>query len=136
MAQAAFVAEGEIKALTPRKTGRLFAAWTSRVEGVGMDTVGIVSDDVVYAPFVEEGTAPHDITATGRALTIPLAKGGGFGGGRLSGAPRAGQDVGFFARVHHPGTKGAHMAEQGLERAQPGIIRAFELAIQRALSFL
>lgn len=133
MRQAALAAESEIKALTPRKTGRLFSAWATHVTGTGLNSVGVIDDDVSYAPFVEEGTAPHVIEARGNALMLPVNKGGGFGGGRLSGAARSGQQVAFFKRVQHPGTQGKHMAEQGLRNATSQITRIFEMAVQRVL---
>lgn len=134
MGESIAVAEAEIKSRTPRKTGRLFSAWTPHVDIVGGEVVGVLADDVEYAPFVEVGTGPHEIEARGRALMIPVASGGGFGGGRLSGAPRSGQQVSFFKRVHHPGSKGVHMAEEGLEAARAGITQAFLNAINRVLA--
>ena len=92
-----------------------------------------MGNNVNYAPFVEEDTSPHDIVANGNALMIPVAGGGGFGGGKLSGAPRAGQQVAFFKKVRHPGTKGQHMAARGLENARTQIIEAFRVAIEFAL---
>ena len=134
MGQATALAEAEIKALTPRKTGRLFSGWGTETRGAGFEMVGIVGNEVSYARFVEESTNAHDIVAHGNALMIPVAAGGGFGGGRLSGKARAGQQVAFFKRVRHPGTQGKHMAAQGLENAKQGILRIFELAMERALS--
>jgi hypothetical protein len=127
------LAEAEIKALTPRKTGRLFAAWVPDTIGSGLSVVGVVGDQVDYAPYVEEDTQPHDIYAHGGALMVPVAGGGGFGGGRLSGSARAGQQVAFFGRVHHPGTKGKHMAKRGLEAAKPAIVATFLAATDRAI---
>lgn len=132
MVTATHIAEAEIKARTPRKTGRLFSAWTPQTTGTGFTTVGVVGDAVSYAPYVEEDTQPHDITAHGKALMIPVG-GAGFGGGRLSGSARAGQQVAFFRTVRHPGTKGKHMAKEGLAAARPAIVEAFNLAAQRAV---
>lgn len=132
MVIATHIAEAEIKALTPRKTGRLQSAWTPATLGVGFATVGVVGDVVSYAPFVEDDTAPHDITAHGTALMIPVGS-SGFGGGTLSGRARAGQQVAFFKRVRHPGSKGKHMASRGLEAARPEIIAAFSAAADRAI---
>ena len=132
MVLATHVAEAEIKALTPRRTGRLQSAWTPTTLGVGFATVGIVGDVVSYAPFVEEGTGAHDITAHGNALMIPVGS-SGFGGGALSGRARAGQQVAFFKKVHHPGTRGRHMASRGLEAARPAIVALFSAAAQRAV---
>lgn len=133
MVAAAHLAESYIKTFTPRKTGRLQSAWTPSVEGVGFASIGIVSDEVGYAAAVEEGAAPHDIYATeARALAIPYTEGFGFGGGTLAGRARKDQAA-FFARVHHPGMRGRHMAKLGLEAATPGIVDIFSLAAQRAI---
>lgn len=134
MGEAAFLAEAEIKNLTPRKTRRLFSGWGAHVNGFGMNTVAVVGNSVSYGPFVEEDTNAHDIVAHGNALMIPVAGGGGFGGGKLSGGARAGQQVAFFKKVRHPGTKGQHMAARGLENAKAGILEIFNLAIQRVLA--
>lgn len=134
MSESALLAEAEIKALTKRRTGRLFSGWGERVTGTGFASVGVISNKVSYAEDVEEGTGPHDIVAHGQALMIPVAKGGGFGGGKLSGGARSGQQVAFFKRVRHPGSQGQHMAAQGLANARPGILRIFELAMQRVLA--
>ena len=133
MNEAALLAEAEIKNLTPRKTGRLFSGWGAHVTGSGFEEVGIIDNNVSYGPFVEDDTGPHDIVAHGNALMIPVAKSGGFGGGRLSGAARSGQQVAFYAQVRHPGTRGKHMAAEGLKNAEPGILRIFQLAMQRVL---
>src|SRR5690242_14991353 len=98
MVLATHVAEAEIKALTPRKTGRLQASWVPETLGVGFATIGIVGDVVGYAAAVEEGSPPHEIVAHGGALMIPIASEGGFGGGKLSGAARSGQQVAFFKK--------------------------------------
>lgn len=133
MGEALAIAESEIKARTPRKTGRLFSAWQPRMAEVGGQWVGHLGDNVSYAAVVEGGSRPHDIVAHGNALMIPVS-GSGFGGGRLSGGARAGQQVAFFRRVRHPGTKGAHMASEGLQAAKPGISTVFTNAINRVLA--
>lgn len=132
MVVATHIAEAEIKALTPRRTGRLQSAWTPDTTGVGFATIGIVGDPVGYAPFVEEDTEAHDITAHGTALMIPVGS-SGFGGGTLSGRARSGQQVAFFKSVRHPGTKGKHMASRGLEAARPAIVATFSAAADRAI---
>ena len=112
--RSAFIAEGAIKTLTPVKTSRLRSAWATSVR----PGVGVVGNTTVYAPMVEFGTKPHDIEPKkGKALRF---KGrGGF----------------VFAKiVHHPGTKGQHPAERGLEVAKPRILREFTAAIDRVLN--
>lgn len=132
MESATRVAEAEIKALTPRRTGRLQSAWAPDTIGTGFATIGIVGDPVGYAPYVEEDTAAHDITAHGNALMIPVG-GSGFGGGTLSGRARAGQQVAFFKSVRHPGSRGKHMARRGLDAATPAIVALFSQAADRAI---
>jgi hypothetical protein len=133
MVEATLLVEGEVKALTPRRTGRLFSGWESRVEGVGGEVTGIVANRVSYAGYIEEGTKPHEIVAHGRALMIPMTKEGGFGGARLSGLPRVGQQVAFFKRVHHPGFGGRHMARIAVDTALPAVKEIFARAAQRAI---
>lgn len=135
MRLATLAAEAEIKQVTPVKTGRLRSSIHSVVEETGEGAVGHISTAVNYAPAVELGAAAHDIAATrAMALMIPIASTGGFGGGRLSGSPRSGQQVAFFRRVHHPGSKGRHFMRDGLESARPAIRSIFSAAAQRVLA--
>lgn len=120
--------EAEVKALTPRRTGRLFASWHS---DVGWDK-GTVSNRVGYAGYVERGTGPHIIEAHGRALVIPINRFGGFGGATLSGRLRAGQQFILRKRVLNPGFAGRHMAEIGTATAKPAVIQIFRDAIRDA----
>ena len=120
MRNSTLLVEAEAKRRVRRRSGRLFSSITSEVEGDGAELLGRVSTDVSYAPFVENPTRAHDIVAHGRALMIPISPGAGgggpiFGGGKLSGGPRAGQQVAFFARVHHPGTPGFPFLKPALE---------------------
>lgn len=133
MVLATHVAESEIKALTPRKTGRLQAAWFPETRGTGFATVGIVGDPVSYGAAIEEGAKAHPITAHGNALMVPVASGGGFGGGRLSGAAAVDQQVAFFKKVNHPATSGKHMAKRGLASARPEIVLIFSRAAEQAI---
>jgi hypothetical protein len=134
--------EGEIKSLTPRKTGRLFSAWGSQVTGFGFDTVGLVGNTVSYGPFVEENTSAHDIVANGNALMIPINplagsagySGSIFGGAKLAGGLRAHQQFILRKRVRHPGTTGKHMMREGARNAAPGVRSLFTQAMKRALS--
>lgn len=115
MVLSTFVAEAEVKALTPRKTGRLFAAWSARVRGTGFETVGVVANRVSYAPFIEEGTGPHDIFAKpGSALM-------------WRGAAHP------VTHVRHPGFAGRHMAKLGAAIARPKIIELFRRAAEQAV---
>jgi hypothetical protein len=115
--------EAEVKALTPRRTGRLFSAWESRVAGY----TGRVSNNVSYAGYIEAGTGPHDIVAHGRALVIPV------GARTLSGRAKAGAPVMFRKRVRHPGFAGRHMARLGLDAALPAVKQVFRDAVKDAI---
>jgi hypothetical protein len=127
MHEAVLVVEGEVKGLTPRKTGRLFSDWGSHTTGLGFQVVGLVSNHVSYAPFVEFGTRPHEIVAHGDALVIPM------GGRTLAGNATKGSPVMFRKKVRHPGTTGAHMATRGLTAARGTVLDIFRRAAQRAL---
>ncbi len=106
MKSATLYVEAEAKARVPRRTGRLQSSITSDVTEDATELVGSVSTDVDYAAAVESGSQPHEIAAiNASALMVPVASIGGFGGGRLSGAARAGQQVAFFRRVRHPGNR-------------------------------
>jgi hypothetical protein len=107
-----FIVEGEVKALTPRKTGRLFAAWESSLRS---PTVGMVANNVDYARFVEEGAGPHDIWAKpGSALFWPGAR-----------HP--------VKHVFHPGFVGRRMAALGLRAAIPAVVEEFKRALRGAI---
>jgi hypothetical protein len=113
MVVSTFMVEAEVKALTPRKTGRLFSAWESSIRGA---TVGIVANRVSYAGYIEEGTGPHEIVAKGNALRFNV-------GGKTI----------FRKRVQHPGFVGRHMARLGAAAAKPRIVEEFRNAIKRAI---
>lgn len=129
--------EREVKARTPRKTGRLFSSIHSQVIGAGSTIGGRVGTSVSYAPFVELGTKPHDIVPVrAQALMLPVAPTGGFGGGRLSGKPRSGQQVAFYKKVHHPGTKAIHYMRDGARAAMPKVEAIFYLAAKKVAEFV
>lgn len=109
-----FIVEAEVKALTPRKTGRLFSSWGSNVR-LAPGLTGIVSTNVSYAPYVEEGTGPHDIWAKpGSALFWPGA-------------------LHPVKRVYNPGFVGRHMARLAAAIARPAIFGEFRRAIKHAV---
>lgn len=56
MQKAVLIAEGGSKKRTPVKTGTLRRSETSRVEGSGLKVRGIVGTNIVYGPFVHNGT--------------------------------------------------------------------------------
>jgi hypothetical protein len=111
MVLSTFLVEGEVKSLTPRKTGRLFSAWQSSVHGY----TGRVSNNVSYAGYVERGTAPHDIVARGDALRFTI---GGV--------------TYFRKKVRHPGFAGRHMAQLAGTNSKPAVIEIFRNAIRDA----
>ena len=126
--------EADAKARVPRRTGHLQASIQSQVNGLGPTLMGTVGTDVIYGPYVEEGAKAHDIApVTASALMVPVAPMGGFGGGRLSGAARAGQQVAFFASVHHPGSSAHPYLVPALEDNRAPIQAIFTGAAQRVL---
>jgi HK97 gp10 family phage protein len=56
MQKAVLIAEAGSKKRTPVKTGNLRRSETSRVQGSGMRVQGIVGTNVIYGPFVHNGT--------------------------------------------------------------------------------
>lgn len=134
--------EAGAKILVPHKTGHLRSSIQTDVTGIGSSLQGTIGTDLGYARDVEEGTRAHDIAPlTASALMLPIAPmtgfGGramGFGGGRLSGAPRRGQAVAFFARVRHPGTRPYPYLTPALEDARVPIQAIFTAAAQKALA--
>ncbi len=126
--------EADAKARVPRKTGRLAGSIQTEVTGTGMSLVGTVGTDVTYGSAVEDGTRAHDIAPmSASALMVPVAPTGGFGGGRLSGHARAGQQVAFFAHVRHPGSIAKPFLGPALEDNRAPIQAIFTAAADRVL---
>lgn len=89
--------------LVPVDTGRLRSSIRNRVDSSG-DTVGRISTNVEYAPFVELGTRPHVIRArNAQALKFRWH----------------GRTI-YVKSVHHPGTA----AKSFLRRALREVSRA------------
>lgn len=134
MKAAVLLVEAEAKSRVPRKTGRLFSSIQSGVTATAGELIGEIGTGVSYAPFIEEGTRAHDIApVTAHALMIPVGSSGGFGGGRLSGAPHKGQQVAFFKKVRHPGTSAKPYLKPALEENKAAIQGLFTAAAQRVL---
>lgn len=129
-----FLVESTAKALVPRRTGHLQASIQSEVTGSGVTLRGAVGTDISYGAFVEEGAHAHDIApVTASALMVPVAPMGGFGGGRLSGAARSGQQVAFLAHVRHPGNLPHPYLIPALEINRGPIQAIFTAAAQKVL---
>lgn len=74
----------------PEKSGRLKGSIGSRVEGSGVELVGVAYADAPYAAPVHEGAVAHPIVArNARALRFP---------------DKGGQII-FRRRVNHPGNQ-------------------------------
>jgi HK97 gp10 family phage protein len=132
--QATFAVEAAAKNEAPVRTGRLRSSIHSDVRETASGAEGRIGTTVSYATTVELGSSAHDITPTrALALMIPMTSTGGFGGGRLSGSPRSGQQVAFFARVRHPGTKATNFMRHALEGSRPVIQGLFSDAAERVL---
>lgn len=124
------------KSKVHRKTGILAGSITTKVE-TSPEIQGEVGTDVSYARDVETGTGPHDISPVqAQALMLPVSPMGGFGGGRLSGRARSRQQVAFYARVHHPGSKPHPFLEPALIESRPAIQELFNSANQNALNLV
>lgn len=112
MQRSVLIVEREVKHRTPVRTRRLFSAWTPEVISLSS---GRVFNTVKYGPYVEHGTGPHLIRpVNAQALSWPGAQ-----------HP--------VRVVHHPGTRGRHMAEEGARAAEPLVQEQFKLAADRAL---
>lgn len=84
----------EIQMNTPVDTGRLRNSIKFEEKGNSF----IIGTNVDYAPQVEEGTSPHEITPkNAQALKF-----------------KAGGETIFAKRVMHPGTEGHHMFLRGV----------------------
>jgi len=144
LGESSLIVEAAAKARVPRRTGRLFSSIESEAAMTETEGIARVFTNVKYAAMVELGTRPHEIAAVNaKALMIPVlgarkavASGSPFGGARLSGAPRAGQQVAFFRRVHHPGTRGIHFMRDALAASIPAIEAAFRKAAEIALALI
>ena len=53
------VIANQVKVETPVDTGRLRAGMTDEVRESGNEIIGVVGNNVEYAPFVEHGSSPH-----------------------------------------------------------------------------
>lgn len=111
----------EAKLLVRRKTGNL--GRSIHISDLTPTSVRIVAG-ARYAPFVEFGTRPHEITPkAGKALRWAATP----AGRRLTGSPRAAAlrgglgGVVFATRVHHPGT-----------RAYPFLLPGARLAVTKS----
>ncbi len=89
----------EAKILVPHKTRNL--SRSIHVAEVTASSARVVAS-AKYAPFVEYGTRPHEITPNAKKALRWAAT---AGGARLTGTPRKGAAVVFAKRVHHPGTR-------------------------------
>ncbi len=101
----------EAKILVPRKTGNL--GRSIMVASVTDNSATVVAH-ANYAPYVEFGTRPHEITPHARKALRWAASAGGR---RLTGSPRTGADVVFATKVHHPGTKPHPFLLPGAQKA-------------------
>ncbi len=110
---------GEIAALTPKKEGTLQKSIGHEVEQAGRLGVAVtVGTPLNYALPVELGSKPHDITPkNGKALFF-----------MMRGMPI------FAKKVHHLGTTGFFMFEQGLEANISQLQDSFGKMIDRIFS--
>jgi hypothetical protein len=110
--------EGEVKRVTPVRTGTLRRSITSRVEDGG--NRGRIGTNLSYARAVHEGTKPHTIVPRNAAV-LRFQIGG---------------ETIFARHVRHPGTRGQPFLVEGLRRARAGVDRLLEQAGERLLEEL
>jgi hypothetical protein len=110
---ATLLVEAEIKAETPRVTGRLFSSITSSVRVLGGFVEGLVRTNVSYARYVEYGRGPVEAV---NAKALRFRAGGGF----------------IFRRRVGPAA-GRFMFRKGAERALPAVRLLFRRAVQNTL---
>lgn len=102
------------KSLAPKKTGQLADSIYAEILENG---IAIVADKS-YAPYMEFGTAPHEISAR-NATVLHWTQGG--------------QD--FFVRsVHHPGTKPHPFMQPAIEQGLEEMMHDIEAIFQKELS--
>lgn len=108
--------EATAKGKVPRRTGQLAASIQSKVSNQGPGFEGSVGTNAMYAPFVEEGSRPHEISpVTAMALLT---------------------DIGVFSHVQHPGTSAEPYLAPALNDNRPEILEIFRVAAQTALSLV
>lgn len=99
------------KALAPKRTGHL-AASIHYTKSTGKQGISFTTESKVkHAIWMEEGTRPHIIRPKKRGGVLAFYW------------PKVGRDV-ALRHVMHPGTKGHHFMQRGLEAA----MRLFNIA--------
>jgi hypothetical protein len=124
---AAGIAEEEVRARTPVRTGRLQGAVKSRVEGAGRETRAILTiSGVPYAGYVEEGTGVHHEPGAREPWTVrPVNK-------KALRFMVGGKEV-FSKSATIQGMRPRHMVRDGARAAGPRIVRVYEAALRRAV---
>lgn len=110
VAAQAILAKYTTAATVPVRTGYLVQNWAFEIGNLQARWYPRAS----YAPYVEFGTAPHDIR--------PVNK-------RVLADPKSGKVFGTL--VHHPGTKANPFMERIVASAQPDITALFEQALNQ-----
>lgn len=108
VASQAILAKFTTAATVPIRTGYLVQHWGFDIGNLTARWYPMAS----YAPYVEFGTAPHEIRAVNKRVLANVASGEVFG-----------------PIVHHPGTKANPFLERIIASAQPDITALFEQAM-------
>lgn len=120
--------------LVNRRTGNLSRAVFSKMVDATTGVVG-VGAEAPYARFINDGTAPHVITAHG-AIVAAAGRAGldvkGISGPRALRFVMNGQ-VMFRQSVMHPGIRARHFMETALEAAMPDIQRIVAQRVNAAV---
>lgn len=111
MQKSVLLVEADVKALTPRVTGRLFSSIGHAVDPTVGKLRGSVGTAVNYAPYVEEGRGP--IVAKAKALRF------------------RGRDGKIIYRRAVGPALGRHMFRVGLQTAMPAVRQFFVDAVKK-----
>ena len=108
--------ETTAKANVPRRTGSLADSIQSKVTSVGLGFDGSVGSDALYAPFIEQGSRPHEIAPVAALALLT--------------------DVGIYASVQHPGTSPQPYLAPALNNNRLQILELFRAAAQAGLALV
>jgi hypothetical protein len=109
----ALLAKAKGVANLPYRTGVLSQNWAFEVGNMR----AVYYPRAFYAPYVEFGTAPHDIRPVNARVLANTKTGDIFG-----------------TLVHHPGTKANPFMERIVESAQPEIADLFGTALEKIVA--
>lgn len=125
MDAALLLVEEQVTARTPVNTGLLRGSIAHETYGRPPDFVGVVSTPSIYGEAVEVGRRPGQLPNVGR-LAYWVARKGIAQGEQAERVAWA-----IAKRIAQSGVRGAQMFKDGLQASTPGVIAAFEAAVER-----